>query len=100
VDWEDARVGDPSADAAICRGDLTLLFGHDAANAFLRHYEAAAGQRVSNMPFWDLLTCTLALPWVEHWPPGWRALGRSDLTVETARERFRGLARAALARSD
>jgi aminoglycoside phosphotransferase (APT) family kinase protein len=99
VDWEDARIGDPSADVAICRGDLTLLFGHDAANAFLRHYEAAAGQRVSNMPFWDLLACTLALPWVERWPPGWRALGRSDLTVEAARAGFRDLARAALART-
>jgi aminoglycoside phosphotransferase (APT) family kinase protein len=99
VDWEEPRVGDPSRDVAICRGDLTLLFGQPAADAFLRHYEAAAGQRVSNLPFWDLLTCTLALPEIERWPPGWRALGRFDLTVETARERFRGLARAALARS-
>jgi aminoglycoside phosphotransferase (APT) family kinase protein len=94
VDWEDARVGDPARDVAICRGDLTLLFGLDAADTFLRHYEAAAGHRVSNLPFWDLVTCTLALPEVEHWPPGWRALGRPDLTVDTARERFRDLARA------
>jgi aminoglycoside phosphotransferase (APT) family kinase protein len=100
VDWEDACVGDPSVDVAICRGDLTLLFGQDAANAFLRHYEAAAGQRVNNLAFWDLLTCTLALPWVERWPASWRALGRSDLTVESARECFRGLARSALARGD
>jgi aminoglycoside phosphotransferase (APT) family kinase protein len=99
VDWEDARLGDPSRDVAICRGDLTLLFGQYAADAFRREYEAAAGHRVSNLPFWDLLTCTLALPEVDHWSPGWRALGRSDLTVETARERFRDLARAALART-
>ncbi len=100
VDWEDARIGDPGRDVAICRGDLTVLFGQHAANAFLRHYEAAAGDHVSNLPFWDLLTCTLALPELEHWLAGWRALGRSDMTVETARERFRGLARAALARTD
>jgi aminoglycoside phosphotransferase (APT) family kinase protein len=99
VDWEDARVGDPSRDVAICRGDLTLLFGQDAANAFLGHYEAVADRRVSDLPFWDLLTCTLALPEVDHWSPGWRALGRSDMTVESARERFRDLARAALASS-
>jgi Ser/Thr protein kinase RdoA (MazF antagonist) len=98
VDWEEPRVGDPTRDVAICRGDLTLLFGRHAAAAFLRHYEAAAGHRVSNLPFWDLLTCTLALPEVEHWPPSWRALGRSDLTVETARERLRSMARDALAR--
>lgn len=96
VDWDNAHIGDPSRDVATCRGDLTLLFGRHAANAFLRHYEAVAGHHVSNLPFWDLLTCTLALPQVEKWPPGWRALGRSDLTVETAREGFRALARAAL----
>jgi aminoglycoside phosphotransferase (APT) family kinase protein len=98
VDWEDARVGDPSRDVATCRGDLALLFDMHAADAFLQHYEVAAGRILRDMPFWDLLTCTLALPEVEHWPPGWRGLGRFDLTVEIARERFRGLARAALTR--
>jgi aminoglycoside phosphotransferase (APT) family kinase protein len=96
VDWEDARLGDPARDVAICRGDLTLLFGQPAAELFLEQYERAVGSRVSNLAFWDLLTCTLALPEVEHWVPGWRALGRSDLTVESAREGFRGLARAAM----
>jgi aminoglycoside phosphotransferase (APT) family kinase protein len=98
VDWEDARLGDPARDVAICRGDLTLLFGLHVADAFLREYETAAGRQISDMPFWDLLTCTLALPEVELWVPGWNGLGRSDLTVETARERFHTLARAALAR--
>lgn len=100
VDWDNARIGDPGQDVAICRGDLTLLFGQHAANAFLRHYEAVAGQTVSNLPFWDLLTCTLALSEVDHWPPGWRALGRSDLTVEGAREAFRRMAHAAFARTN
>jgi hypothetical protein len=97
VDWEEPRVGDPTRDVAICRGDLTLLFGQHGADAFLRHYEAA-GHRVSNLPFWDLLTCTLALSEVEHWPPGWRALGRSDLTVDTARASSRSGARRARTR--
>ncbi|MGI9147500.1 MAG: phosphotransferase family protein [Chloroflexota bacterium] len=96
VDWDDAHIGDPGSDVATCRGDLTLLFGQQAANAFLRHYETVAGHRVDHLPFWDLLTCTLALPQVEKWPPGWRALGRSDLTVDIAREGFRALARDAL----
>jgi aminoglycoside phosphotransferase (APT) family kinase protein len=96
VDWEDARVGDPGRDVAICRGDLTLLFGRPAAEAFLARYEAAAGGRVSNLAFWDMLTATLALAEVEFWVPGWRALGRSDLTLEIAREGFRGLATAAM----
>jgi hypothetical protein len=78
------------------RGLDTLV--RSARHAFLQHYEAAAGHHDSNLPFWDLLTCTLALPEVDHWPPSWRALGRSDLTVETARERLRSMARDALAR--
>lgn len=96
VDWEDVRLGDPSRDVAICRGDLSLLFGLDVADAFAEQYERIVGRALTNLPFWDLVTCTLALAEVDHWVPGWRALGRYDLTVEVARARLRSLAQRSL----
>jgi hypothetical protein len=46
------------------------------------------------------MTYTLALHQIEHWPSDWRAFGRADQTVETARECLRSVARDALARTD
>jgi aminoglycoside phosphotransferase (APT) family kinase protein len=96
VDWEDARLGDPSQDVGITRGDLTVLFGSEAADAFVRHYESMATRRLENLPFWDLLACTHALSELERWLSGWQALGRRDVSVEMARERMHGMARRAL----
>lgn len=97
VDWEQPRLGDPTKDVATCRGDLTVLFGPDVADTFVACYEAAAGRRVANLPFWDVFVCTWALAEVDDWLPGWQALGRAELSLEQARERLSSFARAALA---
>jgi aminoglycoside phosphotransferase (APT) family kinase protein len=95
VDWMDARLGDPARDVGTCRADLSLLFGPDAADAFLRYYELATGRPVQHRAFWDLLSCTLALPEVPRRGTRWLALGRTDLTIETALDRLRAMASAA-----
>jgi aminoglycoside phosphotransferase (APT) family kinase protein len=100
VDWEQPRLGGPAKDVATCRGDLTLLLGSQAGDAFVAAYEAAAGYPVTNLAFWDAYVCTWALTEVAEWLPGWQALGRRDLSLETARQRVRGFAEAALARAD
>ncbi|MBV9355814.1 MAG: phosphotransferase [Chloroflexi bacterium] len=96
VDWEDACLGDPAEDVATCRADLVMLFGPRGADGFLQAYRAAGGRRVSRLPFWDLVTCTLRLTELERWAPGWQALGRADVSAATARERIRGFAQCAL----
>jgi aminoglycoside phosphotransferase (APT) family kinase protein len=96
VDWEDGRLGDPAEDVATCRADLVMLFGARGANGFLQAYEAAGGRPVPHLPFWELVTCTLRLTELQRWAPGWQALGRSDLSAATARERIRDFASSAL----
>jgi aminoglycoside phosphotransferase (APT) family kinase protein len=99
VDWEQPRLGEPTKDVATCRGDLAVLFGQPAANEFVDRYQAAGGQPVNNLRFWDLLISTWAVPEMPEWAVAYRVLGRSDLTAEVATERIRNFARAAVARS-
>src|SRR5258706_15701512 len=54
IDWEEASFGDPAADVAYCRMDMFLTGMHQAADEFLRLYEAATGRPVANLGFWEL----------------------------------------------
>jgi len=95
IDWEQPRLGDPTKDVATCRGDLSILFGLDAAAEFLQHYLGAGGT-VSNLEFWDLLVSTWAVREIETWASVYPLLGRPELTPEVARQRIRAFAQAAL----
>ncbi|MBV9580094.1 MAG: phosphotransferase [Chloroflexi bacterium] len=95
VDWEQPRLGDPTRDVATCRGDLSILFGLPAADAFLQCYTAAGGQ-VDNLAFWDLLICTWAVPHIVAWAEAYPRLGRPDLTPALASQRIREFAARAL----
>ena len=92
IDWEQPRIGDPAKDVATCRGDLSILFGTQTADEFLRTYERASGTRVLNLRFWDLLTCTWAVREIAEWAAVYPNLGRADVGVELARERIRTFA--------
>jgi aminoglycoside phosphotransferase (APT) family kinase protein len=100
VDWEQPRLGDRGKDVATCRGDLTILFGPHAADAFVAEYERASGTRIQHSRFWDLLISTWAVRDIEDWARVYPLLGRPELTTEMARERIRAFATAALARPD
>jgi aminoglycoside phosphotransferase (APT) family kinase protein len=96
VDWEQSRVGDPARDVATCRGDLSILFGLDAADEFVERYEHASGVRVDNLGFWNLLISTWAVREIEGWATVYPVLGRPELTPALADQRIRAFARAAL----
>jgi aminoglycoside phosphotransferase (APT) family kinase protein len=98
VDWEQPRLGEAAKDVATCRGDLAVLFGQAVADAFVTHYEAAAGQPVQDLPFWDVFVSTWAVPEIDEWIGAYHVLGRRDLTPDIARERIRRFARVALER--
>ena len=95
LDWEISRIGDPTKDVATCRGDLTVIFGLQAADAFLEAYLRAGGQ-VDNLRFWDLVVSTWAVREMEGWAVAYPRLGRADITPAVACERIRLFARAAL----
>jgi aminoglycoside phosphotransferase (APT) family kinase protein len=99
IDWEMAALGYPAKDVATCRCDLTNLFDLATADAFTRMYEEAAGRSVANLPFWDLQVATGALQYIDHWAEGYRALGRSDLSGDRAKQSVQLFARVALAKT-
>ncbi len=96
VDWEQSRLGDPASDVATCRGDLSILFGLEAGNEFLRDYLQAANVRIERRRFWDLLISSWAVREIENWARVYPLLGRPDLTPALARDRIRAFAEAAL----
>jgi aminoglycoside phosphotransferase (APT) family kinase protein len=95
VDWEQPRLGDPTKDVATCRGDLSILFGLEAADAFLQAYLTAGGS-VDNLDFWDLLIATWAVREIGGWATVYPRLGRPDLTPALAERRIRQFATRAL----
>jgi aminoglycoside phosphotransferase (APT) family kinase protein len=99
VDWEQPRLGDPAKDVATCRGDISVLFGLDAADEFVRHYRNAGGCRIEELRFWDLLISTYAVKQIEEWATVYPVLGRPELTPAMARDRIREFAESAMAAS-
>ena len=55
IDWEDAVVGDPLADVANARMELTMAFGLAAASEFTTHYtELMPSVDLTALAHWDL----------------------------------------------
>lgn len=54
VDWEEAGYGHPAADVAYCRMGYFIEGTPDAAETFLRVYEAAAGWALTDLPLFEL----------------------------------------------
>jgi aminoglycoside phosphotransferase (APT) family kinase protein len=54
IDWEDAALGDPLADAANCRLELLWALGAEAMAVFTDHYRSLARLDWTHLPYWDL----------------------------------------------
>jgi aminoglycoside phosphotransferase (APT) family kinase protein len=98
IDWEQVRSGDPTQDVGCCRLDLTLLFGPEAADLFLRTYLDVSTRKIGRIWFWELYVATWAIENVEHWVEGYHDLGRTDVAPELARARLERFTEDALAR--
>jgi aminoglycoside phosphotransferase (APT) family kinase protein len=100
VDWEQPLLGDPARDVATCRGDLSILFGLDAADEFQERYLAASGTALPHLGFWNLLISTWAVREIAHWAVVYPLLGRPDLTPAIALQNIRRFAEQALASAE
>ena len=54
IDWEEAAYGDPAVDVGYARMNMTMMGLADAAEEFLRTYEAETEKRLQNLGFWEL----------------------------------------------
>ena len=87
VDWSSAARGPRGYDVGWCRLDLVLLFDERIADLFLRAYQAAAGQAISDVTLWDGWATARSHHTVESWTPNYAPLGRSDLDKSELRRR-------------
>lgn len=99
VDWDDARLQSPAEDVAYCHFDLSLFPAGDVPGQFLRHYEAAAGRRIEQRFFWDLLVATRPMPDPVIWLPGYHDAGFTEVTPDLLRTRLRAFIADALRRA-
>jgi aminoglycoside phosphotransferase (APT) family kinase protein len=99
VDWTSAKLGDGREDVAQCRLDLAVTHGMEDAEAFTRSYEAASGQGVRDVWFFDLLRGVSALDSFRRWVPGYVDSGLTYMTEALMETRLRAFLQAALARS-
>ena len=100
VDWEDAAVGDPLADLAIARVDMSWGFGREAMEAFTARYAGCTGSDLYALPYWDLRAALRQAPHATDYAEGWREMGRTDITgavIRAAHTRLIDEAMAALA---
>jgi aminoglycoside phosphotransferase (APT) family kinase protein len=79
LDWEDAAVGDPLLDLAVCRLDLTLEVGADVRDAFTARYLEVTTVDPTDLPKWDLHAAIHAAPSLDEWAAGWVARGYERL---------------------
>jgi aminoglycoside phosphotransferase (APT) family kinase protein len=98
VDWEDAEIGDPLADLAICRLDSLLIFGRPALDAFTERYLSITRANTRHLPYWDLCAALRAAPAIAIWASYFPSLGRADITEETMRGALQAFADEALER--
>ena len=98
VDWTNAEVGDPRADVAQCRIDLTFSHGIEVADVFRDDYERLAGRRLPDLWYFDLFRGIGAFLQYEQWLEGYHDLGLHHLRAADVDARLRTFLRRALQR--
>lgn len=67
VDWEEAGYGHPAADVAYCRMGFFIEGVPEAAETFLRAYEAAAGWALKGLPLFELAASARPMTDPDDW---------------------------------
>ncbi len=100
LDWEDASLGEPLADLAICRLDSLLIFGRQAMETFTDRYLSLSQVNTEQLPYWDLCAALRAAPSIGDWAAAFPLFDRPDITEERLRAALEEFTEAALGRID
>jgi len=73
IDWEDACLGDPLIDLAICRLDTAWIFGFEAMDALTTAYFSMSTTDPHDLPYWDLMAALRLARLVGEDLEGWAA---------------------------
>ncbi|CAN5406514.1 hypothetical protein BH11ARM2_BH11ARM2_28090 [soil metagenome] len=85
IDWEEAEIGEPLADLAICRLDLFWVLGMEAMEAFTERYQDRMSLDLTDLPYWDLCASLRPIQNLHEWAPSYPNLERPDVTEATMR---------------
>ena len=93
IDWEDAMLGEPLIDVAICRLDLTFIYDRETTRIFTETYLAHHPVDISDLPGWDLIAAfrlaRLAGSDLTSWCAFFIPYGRGDITPSNMKEAFK-----------
>lgn len=79
VDWVNACRGPAGVDLAHCRGNLSAMYGVDAADRFLAFYKQIVGPQFLFDPYWDMDSFLGSLPESAFYEP-WAEFGLPRLS--------------------
>lgn len=98
VDWANACRGPGGADVAHCRVNLAVMYGPEAAEAFLEAYRETAGACAFD-PYWDVdAVLDMCLPQPRYYEP-WRLFGLGRIAQAEIERRVETLLAGALQRA-
>jgi aminoglycoside phosphotransferase (APT) family kinase protein len=100
LDWEEAELGDPLADVALARLDLSWAFGDEAAEIFTASYRRASSIDWTNLARWELCIALRPLGQLARWAGSYPAppIARPDITPASMAEGHRRFVQRARAR--
>lgn len=84
IDWEDAAIGDPLADLANARLELSVALGEDAMAALTRHYLALTAIDTAALPLWELWAALRPIADL----PGWGLEPEAERRLRTRHRAF------------
>ena len=96
IDWDCSGVGPAGLDVGSLRCDAALCAGPDAADEALAGYEEAAGRRVEDVAYWDVVAGLATPPTMDWFVGAIHGQGRSDLDEATLVDRRDAFVAAAL----
>ena len=67
IDWEDAATGDPLADLANSRLEMTLMLGPNAIQRFTTRYLALNPLDATDLPYWELCAALRPIEGMPRW---------------------------------
>lgn len=98
VDWETAGAGHPGVDLGSLRWDAAVLFGEWAPDHIATGWTESTGREPDSQSYWDVVTALNLPADVGGLVPSLHEAGRTDLDVQTVRDRHEAFLRDALDR--
>ena len=97
VDWEDAALGEPTADIAYCALDMRYLDLDEASHHLVARYRLITGRSLDTLEYWTASALLRPMPDIAQRIPAWEQLGHAAVNRKRLRQRHTALIEEVLA---